>query len=73
MRCFWCRDGLTLENMTIDHYIPRSKGGSNELSNLRPSCSRCNSLRGNTMPSEASKVLASRISAYEYCNQFHYQ
>ncbi len=33
--------------LTIDHILPKSKGGSNKLSNLRPMCSLCNSKRGN--------------------------
>jgi 5-methylcytosine-specific restriction endonuclease McrA len=33
--------------ITIDHIIPKSKGGSNHLSNLRPMCYECNRRRGN--------------------------
>jgi 5-methylcytosine-specific restriction endonuclease McrA len=32
---------------TIDHIIPRSKGGSDDLSNLRLACWECNRRRGN--------------------------
>lgn len=28
--------------MTLDHYVPRSHGGSNKASNLVTSCPRCN-------------------------------
>jgi len=31
---------------TADHLIPRSKGGSDDLRNLRPAHHGCNSLRG---------------------------
>lgn len=31
------------ELMTIDHIKPKGKGGSNEIENLNPMCSSCNS------------------------------
>ncbi len=32
---------------TADHVIPRSKGGTNAITNLRPAHGACNSARGN--------------------------
>lgn len=41
--CHLCgRPGAT----TADHLIPRSKGGSDALANLRPAHTSCNSARG---------------------------
>ncbi|MEH1780868.1 MAG: HNH endonuclease [Nostoc sp.] len=50
MNCFWCHCTLLPETITIDHYIPLSKGGNNKLRNLRLACAQCNSYRGNSMP-----------------------
>ncbi len=33
--------------MTIDHIIPKSKGGTNDMANLQPMCCHCNVKKGN--------------------------
>jgi hypothetical protein len=49
MQCQYCclsvEDGIEL---SIDHIIPRSKGGDNDPKNLVTACKPCNTLRGNT-------------------------
>lgn len=44
--CSYCGTPLTLETMTIDHMVPRSKGGSDDVSNLYACCSSCNTAKG---------------------------
>jgi 5-methylcytosine-specific restriction endonuclease McrA len=44
--CVWCQETLNKENITIDHIIPRSAGGSHWIKNTLPSCKRCNNDRG---------------------------
>ena len=48
LRCWHCKDYFLLENLTLDHLIPRSKGGSDSLENLWLTCSPCNHSRGNS-------------------------
>lgn len=43
-RCHLCSDPAPAT--TADHVTPRSKGGTDELSNLRPAHHSCNSARG---------------------------
>lgn len=47
--CACCGKELTLETMTVDHYIPVSKGGKSTIDNLYPLCERCNQLKDNTI------------------------
>lgn len=44
-KCAYC--GTTDTQLEIEHIIPRSKGGSNRVSNLTLSCTKCNKRKGN--------------------------
>ena len=46
-RCAYCRVPLTMKTATRDHVLPISKGGSNDISNITPSCQSCNSRKSN--------------------------
>lgn len=46
--CFHCGcelDFCGFDAFQMDHFIPKSKGGSNAIENLNPSCPPCNSSR----------------------------
>lgn len=44
--CCHCGNWFLSEWLTFEHVIPRSRGGSNALSNLRLACRPCNQARG---------------------------
>jgi 5-methylcytosine-specific restriction endonuclease McrA len=46
MICTYCREHYPDNIMTYDHYIPKSKGGSNDKENLVIACFYCNSSKG---------------------------
>ena len=39
----WCSNRITVFDFQCGHNVPESKGGTTDLLNLRPICSRCNS------------------------------
>ena len=45
-RCRYCGVRLKLRRLTIDHVVPRSRGGSNALTNLVLACGPCNLAKG---------------------------
>lgn len=45
--------------MTVDHVIPKSRGGSNDKSNRLPACQRCNIAKG-ARPLSALRSLLAR-------------
>lgn len=44
--CAGCGVHFAIRNLTIDHVVPRSKGGSDHLENLQLLCGACNSAKG---------------------------
>ncbi len=45
--CNGCRIAFLFPNLTIDHVIPKSRGGTDHLENLQLLCGACNSIKGN--------------------------
>ncbi len=48
-RCAYCG---SKDNLTIDHIIPLSRGGTNREDNLQCLCRDCNNLKGASMPDD---------------------
>jgi 5-methylcytosine-specific restriction endonuclease McrA len=53
-QCLYC--GST-KNLTLDHMIPKSRGGDSSWTNLVTACMRCNTRKGDRTPEEAGLIL----------------
>lgn len=51
-RCGICGEFIPLNEFTIDHIIPISKGGTYDYDNLQCCCFKCNQLKSNEMPDD---------------------
>ncbi|MCS6960891.1 MAG: HNH endonuclease [Deltaproteobacteria bacterium] len=56
-RCQYCGSKLNPVSATIDHIIPRSRGGQSTWENMVTSCASCNRKKGDKTPSEAGLTL----------------
>lgn len=54
-QCQYCG---TKSDLTLDHLIPRSKGGKTTWKNLVTACKRCNARKGDQTLEEAGLILA---------------
>jgi 5-methylcytosine-specific restriction endonuclease McrA len=52
-QCYLCKVPLTVETMTVDHIVPRSRGGTHDLGNLAPACVICNVSKADSLPGES--------------------
>ena len=59
-RCMYCGRAYSGESLTLDHVIPRSRGGRNEWGNLVSACKRCNHSKADRTPEEAGMKLIRR-------------
>ncbi len=58
--CVGCQERLSFKNLTLDHIIPRSKRGTNDIENLQLLCGFCNNLKGNGTQEEFIAKLVER-------------
>ena len=57
-RCQYC--GSSSSQMTVDHILPRSKGGINSWENLIAACLPCNNKKGNRPLDKSGMTLLSK-------------
>ena len=51
-KCAYCGKDLDIDSATIDHILPKFKGGHNVKSNMLCSCSKCNRSKGSSLLEE---------------------
>ncbi len=54
-RCMYC--GASSGRLTLDHVVPRSRGGDSVWENVVTSCAPCNMRKGNRLPDEVAMTL----------------
>jgi 5-methylcytosine-specific restriction endonuclease McrA len=54
-RCVYC--GSSGGRLTLDHVVPRSRGGDSVWENVVTSCAPCNMRKGNRLPHEVQMTL----------------
>lgn len=50
--CYICKQVFDKKSLSLDHYLPKTFGGSNDESNLRTCCKDCNEKKGCKLPQE---------------------
>ena len=59
-RCMYCGERFRPQELTLDHVIPKSRGGKSDWGNLVACCARDNRRKGNMTPEEAGMHLIHR-------------
>ena len=62
-RCQYCGDKKGVAELTLDHILPRSRGGDNSPVNVVTACITCNNRKSNRTPEEARMPLLTSQSA----------
>jgi 5-methylcytosine-specific restriction endonuclease McrA len=52
-QCQYCAENFSSSDLTLDHIIPKSRGGRNTWENLVVACKKCNQKKGAKIPQEA--------------------
>jgi 5-methylcytosine-specific restriction endonuclease McrA len=69
--CQYCGTVLPSGELTLDHVIPRSRGGSSTWENLVACCHLCNRRKGNQFPTEAGMKLMREPRAFNLHTSRH--
>lgn len=59
-RCQYCGKEGQSHELTLDHVIPRFRGGKHEWANVVSACTTCNHRKGSRTPAEAGMILRSK-------------
>jgi len=62
--CQYCGEVFPPQELTLDHVIPRSRGGDSNWDNLVACCRRCNNRKGDRTPEEARMKLLKKPQSF---------
>lgn len=60
--CCYCFKPVTMDQRSVDHHIPFSRGGKDSYDNLRLSCEICNSIKSDIHPEQESDLYSLLLS-----------
>ena len=69
--CQYCSNQYPVEELTLDHIVPRSRGGVTTWENCITSCRPCNTVKADRTPQEAGMPLIGGIPRKPNAN-FHF-
>jgi len=55
-RCQYCSRIFSTEKLTVDHIVPKSRGGEKSWTNLVAACKKCNQKKGCRTPHECDMI-----------------
>lgn len=61
-KCALCGKFIRFDEFTIDHILPISRNGSNDLDNLQCTCKQCNGIKQNLTEPELMSVLVQIVT-----------
>jgi hypothetical protein len=71
-RCSYCGGAIDLDYFHADHFIPKSKGGSNGVKNRMPACAPCNSKKRDYTISELRSRILSQAPVFNVLFYFEH-
>ena len=67
--CQYCGEVLASGELTLDHVVPRSRGGASTWENLVACCHPCNRRKGNQMPHRSRHEADARAARFQSAHQ----
>lgn len=55
--CYFCDKELLFKQVSLDHYLPKSKGGPDDIFNLVCCCKGCNKYKKSNVPEDYKEVM----------------
>ena len=69
--CQFCGQVFAAGELTLDHVVPRSRGGHTSWDNLVACCHRCNNIKGDRTPEEVGLKLVRKPRSYNLNTNRH--